>query len=136
MCPQLKLEDYKKRLTWGEELNHDQMVSPGYELAPKAYYLLFLSGVCALAFFLKCIIFEAAAEKYEEVLHHLAFAQELHKTLDELTQNVSLWQSDYHSLLISVWVLDGIEWHVKDCLKPVLCFAQRMRTYWNLKFAH
>ncbi|KAK5895565.1 hypothetical protein CgunFtcFv8_009248 [Champsocephalus gunnari] len=51
----LKLEDYKRRLTWGEELNHDQM---------------------------------AAAEKYEEVLHHLAFAQELHKTLDELTQNL------------------------------------------------
>ncbi|KAK5848766.1 hypothetical protein PBY51_008459 [Eleginops maclovinus] len=51
----LKLEDYKRRLTWGEELNHDQM---------------------------------AAAEKYEEVLHNLAFAQELHKTLEELTQNL------------------------------------------------
>ena len=75
-------------------------------------------------------------EKYEEVLHNLAFAQELHKTLDELTRNVSLWQSDYHSLLISFWALDGIEWHVKDSLKPVLCFAQRMRTFWNLKFAH
>ncbi|KAF3859083.1 hypothetical protein F7725_021482 [Dissostichus mawsoni] len=46
----LKLEDYKRRLTWGEELNHDQ--------------------------------------QYEEVLHNLAFAQELHKTLDELTQNL------------------------------------------------
>lgn len=29
-------------------------------------------------------------EKYDEVLHHLGFAQELHKTLDCLTQNVSL----------------------------------------------
>lgn len=29
-------------------------------------------------------------EKYEEVLHHLQFAQELHKTLDGLTMNVSL----------------------------------------------
>lgn len=29
-------------------------------------------------------------EKYEEVLHHLQFAQELHKTLDGLTVNVSL----------------------------------------------
>ncbi|XP_042367720.1 caprin-2 isoform X2 [Plectropomus leopardus] len=51
----LKLEDYKKRLSWGEQLNKDQM---------------------------------AAVEKYEEVLHHLAFAQELHKTLDSLTQNL------------------------------------------------
>ncbi|XP_035535947.1 caprin-2 isoform X1 [Morone saxatilis] len=30
----------------------------------------------------------AAVEKYEEVLHNLAFAQELHKTLDGLTQNL------------------------------------------------
>ncbi|XP_076577821.1 caprin-2 isoform X2 [Chaetodon auriga] len=30
----------------------------------------------------------AAVEKYEEVLHNLAFAQELHKTLDSLTQNL------------------------------------------------
>ncbi|XP_030005999.1 caprin-2 isoform X2 [Sphaeramia orbicularis] len=30
----------------------------------------------------------AAVGKYEEVLHHLAFAQELHKTLDGLTQNL------------------------------------------------
>nr|XP_046235413.1 caprin-2 isoform X2 [Scatophagus argus] len=29
-----------------------------------------------------------AVEKYEEVLHNLAFAQELHKTLDGLTQNL------------------------------------------------
>lgn len=29
-------------------------------------------------------------EKYDEVLHNLGFAQELHKTLDCLTQNVSL----------------------------------------------
>ncbi|XP_074481884.1 caprin-2 isoform X2 [Sebastes fasciatus] len=51
----LKLEDYQKRLIWGEELNQDQM---------------------------------AAVEKYQEVLHHLAFAQELHKTLDDLTQDL------------------------------------------------
>ncbi|XP_072233942.1 caprin-2 isoform X2 [Leuresthes tenuis] len=31
---------------------------------------------------------KAAAEKYEEVLHNLEFARELHKTLDELTQNL------------------------------------------------
>ncbi|XP_027127855.1 caprin-2 isoform X4 [Larimichthys crocea] len=30
----------------------------------------------------------AAVEKYDEVLHNLAFAQELHKTLDGLTQNL------------------------------------------------
>ncbi|XP_070785194.1 caprin-2 [Enoplosus armatus] len=30
----------------------------------------------------------AAVEKYDEVLHNLAFAQELHKTLDALTQNL------------------------------------------------
>ncbi|XP_044041842.1 caprin-2 isoform X2 [Siniperca chuatsi] len=30
----------------------------------------------------------AAVEKYEEVLHNLAFARELHKTLDGLTQNL------------------------------------------------
>ncbi|XP_070709989.1 caprin-2 [Pempheris klunzingeri] len=30
----------------------------------------------------------AAVEKYEEVIHNLAFAQELHKTLDGLTQNL------------------------------------------------
>ncbi|XP_041820114.1 caprin-2 [Chelmon rostratus] len=30
----------------------------------------------------------AAVEKYEEVVHNLAFAQELHKTLDGLTQNL------------------------------------------------
>ncbi|KAM6895270.1 caprin-2 [Xenentodon cancila] len=30
----------------------------------------------------------AAVEKYDEVLHNLAFAQELHKTLDDLTQNL------------------------------------------------
>lgn len=35
-------------------------------------------------------VFQVAVEKYEEVLHHLGFAQELHKTLDGLTQNVSL----------------------------------------------
>ena len=29
VCPQLKLEDYKKRLDWGQELNRDQMVRPG-----------------------------------------------------------------------------------------------------------
>lgn len=29
-----------------------------------------------------------AVEKYDEVLHNLAFARELHKTLDDLTQNV------------------------------------------------
>lgn len=29
-------------------------------------------------------------EKYEMVLHHLQFAQELHKTLDVLTMNVSV----------------------------------------------
>ncbi|XP_059182181.1 caprin-2 isoform X2 [Centropristis striata] len=51
----LKLEDYKKRLDWGEGLNKDQM---------------------------------AAVEKYEEVLHNLAFARELHTTLDVLTQNL------------------------------------------------
>lgn len=34
-------------------------------------------------------IFQVAVEKYDEVLHHLGFAQELHKTLDCLTQNVS-----------------------------------------------
>ncbi|XP_033470283.1 caprin-2 isoform X2 [Epinephelus lanceolatus] len=51
----LKLEDYKRRLSWGEALNKDQM---------------------------------AAVEKYEEVLHNLEFAQELHKTLDILTQNL------------------------------------------------
>lgn len=27
VCPQLKLEDYKKRLSKGESLNNDQMVS-------------------------------------------------------------------------------------------------------------
>lgn len=37
-------------------------------------------------------IFQVAVEKYEEVLHHLQFAQELHKTLDGLTMSVSLWQ--------------------------------------------
>ncbi|XP_068573222.1 caprin-2 [Cebidichthys violaceus] len=51
----LKLEDYKKRLNWGEELNKDQM---------------------------------EAVEKYEEVLHNLAFAQELHQSLDVLTQTL------------------------------------------------
>ncbi|XP_055081668.1 caprin-2 [Periophthalmus magnuspinnatus] len=30
----------------------------------------------------------ASVEKYEEVLHHLALAQELHQTLDSLTQNL------------------------------------------------
>ncbi|XP_034434812.1 caprin-2 isoform X2 [Hippoglossus hippoglossus] len=30
----------------------------------------------------------AAVEKYQEVLHNLAFAQELHKTLDDLTQSL------------------------------------------------
>lgn len=29
-------------------------------------------------------------EKYEEVLHNLDFARELHKTLDGLTQNVNV----------------------------------------------
>ncbi len=37
-----------------------------------------------------CAVFQLAVEKYEEVLHNLAFAQELHKTLDSLTQSVSL----------------------------------------------
>ncbi|XP_054483340.1 caprin-2-like, partial [Anoplopoma fimbria] len=51
----LKLEDYKKRLNWGEDLNKDQM---------------------------------EAVEKYEEVLHNLAFARELHTSLDVLTQSL------------------------------------------------
>ncbi|KAF6728606.1 Caprin-2 [Oryzias melastigma] len=51
----LKLKEYKKRLSQGEELNKDQKV---------------------------------AVEKFEEVLHNLDFARELHKTLDGLTQNL------------------------------------------------
>ncbi|XP_029317359.1 caprin-2 isoform X2 [Cottoperca gobio] len=51
----LKLQDYKKRLNWGKELNKDQL---------------------------------AAVAKYEEVVHNIAFAQELHKTLDVLTQTL------------------------------------------------
>lgn len=35
------------------------------------------------------VMFQVAVEKYEEVLHHLEFAREMHKTLDSLTQNVS-----------------------------------------------
>lgn len=35
---------------------------------------------------------QVAVEKYEEVIHHLQFAQELHKTLDGLTMNVSQCQ--------------------------------------------
>lgn len=31
---------------------------------------------------------QVAVEKYEEVLHNLAFAQEIHKTLESLTRNV------------------------------------------------
>uniref|UniRef100_A0AAQ4NUQ5 Caprin family member 2 n=1 Tax=Gasterosteus aculeatus aculeatus TaxID=481459 RepID=A0AAQ4NUQ5_GASAC len=62
----LKLEDYRKRLNWGEELNNDQM---------------------------------EAVKKYEEVLHNLAFAKELHKSLNALTQNVSPLQLDFHSFL-------------------------------------
>lgn len=34
---------------------------------------------------------QAAVETYDEVLHNLEFARELHKTLDGLTQNVSVW---------------------------------------------
>lgn len=35
VCPQLKLEDYKKRLSQGEALNRDQMVRPGNEMVTK-----------------------------------------------------------------------------------------------------
>ncbi|XP_040031468.2 caprin-2 isoform X2 [Gasterosteus aculeatus] len=56
----LKLEDYRKRLNWGEELNNDQM---------------------------------EAVKKYEEVLHNLAFAKELHKSLNALTQNLLMAQN-------------------------------------------
>ena len=38
--------------------------------------------------------FQAAVEKYDEVVHNLTFAQELHQTLDGLTQSVSLWKPD------------------------------------------
>jgi len=31
-----------------------------------------------------------AVEKYDEIIHNLSFAQQLHKTLDGLTQDVSL----------------------------------------------
>ncbi|XP_029016398.1 caprin-2 isoform X2 [Betta splendens] len=51
----LKLEDYKRRLDQGEQLNKDQL---------------------------------EAVESYNEVLHNLEFARELHKTLDGLTQNL------------------------------------------------
>lgn len=44
--------------------------------------------VCACSRLIR--FFQVAVEKYEEVLHHLQFAQELHKTLDGLTMNVSL----------------------------------------------
>ncbi len=33
VSPQLKLEDYKKRLSRGEALNKDQMVRPAYIMA-------------------------------------------------------------------------------------------------------
>ncbi|XP_051911798.1 caprin-2 [Hippocampus zosterae] len=51
----LKLEHYKRCLTFGETLNKDQM---------------------------------AATDKYEQVVHNLEFAKELHKILDSLTQNL------------------------------------------------
>lgn len=44
-------------------------------------------GLCPLV-----LVFQVAVEKYEEVLHNLAFARDLHKTLGNLTENVSFWQ--------------------------------------------
>ncbi|XP_037315523.2 caprin-2 isoform X2 [Pungitius pungitius] len=55
----LKLEDYRKRLDFGEELNHDQT---------------------------------EAVKKYEEVVHNLVFARELHMSLNALTQNLLVAQ--------------------------------------------
>lgn len=37
-----------------------------------------------------CSVLQVAVEKYEEVLHNLAFAQELHESLEGLTETVSL----------------------------------------------
>lgn len=60
--------------------------------------------------FVHFFIVQAAVEKYDEVLHNLAFAQELHKTLDGLTQNVSdsltcLHHSDFYFFLL---------WDIRD----------------------
>lgn len=35
-------------------------------------------------------VFQAAVKMYDEVMHNLEFAKELHETLDGLTQNVSV----------------------------------------------
>lgn len=69
-------------------LNKDQMVMP----AKMSSWMQMSYRDCdyLLCFF----VFQVAVEKYKEVLHHLEFAQELHKTLDGLTQSVSTWQSD------------------------------------------
>lgn len=53
-------------------------------------------------------------EKYEEVLHNLDFARELHKTLDGLTQNVNV---SGHFVFIS-WRGVIMPW-VLGCLAPV-----------------
>lgn len=79
--PQLKLEGYKKRLRRGEALNSDQMVRLRHGNGCHVLVLVQMSSSI-----------QVAVEKYEEVLHHLQFAQELHKTLDGLTMNVSLQQ--------------------------------------------
>lgn len=50
-------------------------------------------------------------EKYEEVLHNLDFARELHKTLDGLTQNVNV---SGHVVFIS-WLGVIMPW-VLGCL--------------------
>lgn len=88
VCPQLKLEDYRRRLSRGEMLNKDQMVMP----TKMSSWMQMSHMDCD--YLSSVFVFQVAVEKYKEVLHHLAFAQELHKTLDGLTQSVSPRQSD------------------------------------------
>ena len=58
-----------------------------------------------------------AVEKYDEVLHNLAFARELHKTLDDLTQNVRA-SSDLTAIHFSFFLYPGRslnDWAVIAC---------------------
>lgn len=67
------------------------------------------SGLCPYVF-----VFQAAVEKYDEVLHNLEFARELHKTLDGLTESVR-----DGTVLVSVYLgCGGMYMHIWRCADP------------------
>lgn len=76
------------RLDNRETLNQDQMVIFFFSFLSLCELLLTLNEWYFLVINLSLLLLQDAVGRYEEVIHNLKFAKELHKTLHALTQDV------------------------------------------------